>query len=43
MQFSGAKVHLVFPSQWLKLYVDEYLVGEPVIEYKDRDKGDNHE
>jgi glycerol transport system ATP-binding protein len=43
MQFSGAKVHLVFPSQWLKLYVDEYLMGEPVIEYKDRDKGDNHE
>jgi glycerol transport system ATP-binding protein len=37
MQFSGAKVYLVFPSQWLKLYVDEYLVGEPVLV----NKGDN--
>jgi glycerol transport system ATP-binding protein len=39
MQFSGNQVYLVFPSQWLKLYVDEYLVGEPLPD----DKGDNHE
>jgi len=51
MQFSGAKVYLVFPSQWLKLYIDEYLVGEPVLENshetqwqsKDENKSDNHE
>jgi glycerol transport system ATP-binding protein len=51
MQFSGAEVYLVFPSQWLKLYVDEYLVGEPVPEKKHKKKvgvkadkkGDNHE
>jgi glycerol transport system ATP-binding protein len=35
MQFSGAQVFLVFPSQWLKLYVDEYLVGEPVLQDED--------
>ena len=47
MQFSGTEVYLVFPSQWLKLYVDEYLVGEPALvnkgESKHQDKGDNHE
>jgi glycerol transport system ATP-binding protein len=51
MQFSGAKVYLVFPSQWLKLYIDEYLVGDPVLENsnetewesKGESKGDNHE
>lgn len=47
MQFSGAKVYLVFPSQWLKLYVDEYLVGEPahenINEKKRENKGGNHE
>jgi glycerol transport system ATP-binding protein len=32
MQFSGATVYLGFPSQWLKLYVDEYLLGEPALE-----------
>jgi glycerol transport system ATP-binding protein len=32
MQLSGAKVYLGFPSQWLKLYIDEYLVGEPALE-----------
>lgn len=35
MQFSGAEVYLVFPRQWLKLYVDEYLVGEPVLQNED--------
>tara|TARA_R110002167_G_scaffold362398_1_gene581508 strand:+ start:1333 stop:2469 length:1137 start_codon:yes stop_codon:yes gene_type:complete len=35
MQFSGTKVYLVFPPQWLKLYIDEYLVGEPVLQHKD--------
>ena len=47
MQFSGATVYLVFPSQWLKLYIDEYLVGEPVLvnkgDYKNESKGGNHE
>lgn len=51
MQFTGTNVYLVFPSQWLKLYIDEYLVGEPVLdnghetqwESKREDKGDNHE
>ena len=51
MRFSGAKGYLVFPSQWLKLYVDEYLVGEPLLVNKDEDKHaskcldkvDNHE
>jgi glycerol transport system ATP-binding protein len=43
MQFSGAKVYLVFPSKWLKLYVDEYLVGEPVAEACSENKGCNHE
>jgi glycerol transport system ATP-binding protein len=39
MQFSGTTVYLVFPRQWLKLYIDEYLVGEPVIV----NKGESHE
>ena len=47
MQFSGATVYLVFPSQWLKLYIDEYLVGEPVLvnkgEDKNEKKSENHE
>ena len=43
MQFNDAEVYLVFPSKWLKLYVDEYLVGEPALESKHQDKGDNHE
>jgi glycerol transport system ATP-binding protein len=43
MQFSGATVYLVFPSQWLKLYIDEYLVGEPVLVNKGVTKGENHE
>jgi glycerol transport system ATP-binding protein len=47
MQFSGATVYLVFPSQWLKLYIDEYLVGEPVlvnkVDDKNENKGENHE
>jgi glycerol transport system ATP-binding protein len=47
MQFSGATVYLVFPSQWLKLYIDEYLVGEPVLvdkgDYKNVNKSENHE
>jgi len=51
MQFTGTNVYLVFPSQWLKLYIDEYLVGEPVLENghetqwesKREDKGDKHE
>lgn len=38
MQFNGVEVYLVFPSQWLKLYVDEYLVGEPTLEIKLEDK-----
>jgi glycerol transport system ATP-binding protein len=40
MQFSGAEVHLVFPSQWLKLYVDEYLVGESLLVNKDEEKAE---
>ena len=43
MQFSGATVYLVFPSQWLKLYIDEYLVGEPVIVNQGVTNGENHE
>jgi glycerol transport system ATP-binding protein len=47
MQFSGATVYLVFPSQWLKLYIDEYLVGEPVHVSKGfkraDNEGENHE
>ncbi len=47
MQFSGATVYLVFPSQWLKLYIDEYLVGEPAHVSKGLkradDEGENHE
>ena len=43
MQFSGATVYLVFPSQWLKLYIDEYLIGEPVLINKGVTKGENHE
>ena len=47
VQFNDAEVYLVFPSKWLKLYVDEYLVGEPALvnkgESKHQDKGDNHE
>ena len=41
MQFSGAEVYLVFPSQWLKLYIDEYLVGEPVHVSKGLKRADN--
>jgi glycerol transport system ATP-binding protein len=41
MQFSGATVYLVFPSQWLKLYIDEYLVGEPVHVSKGLKRADN--
>jgi glycerol transport system ATP-binding protein len=41
MQFSGATVYLVFPSQWLKLYIDEYLVGEPGLVNKGGDKNEN--
>ena len=44
MQINGAEVNLVFPSQWLKLYVDEYLVGEPALEsqLKDKDQSKSH-
>jgi hypothetical protein len=34
-------MYLVLPSKWLKLYVDEYLVGEPEMEEKIQDKGRN--
>lgn len=37
------QVYLVFPAQWLKLYVDEYLVGEPEVEIHSEHKGDKHE
>ena len=43
MQFSGATVYLVFPDQWLKLYIDEYLVGEPFLVNKGENKAGNHE
>ncbi len=42
MQFSGAQVHLVFPSKWLKLYVDEYLVGEPTMDDGGQSMEKNH-
>jgi glycerol transport system ATP-binding protein len=34
MPITGTQIYLFFPSQWLKLYVDEYLVGEsaPLVE-----------
>ncbi|MGK0268128.1 MAG: glycerol transport system ATP-binding protein [Paraglaciecola sp.] len=43
MQFSGATVYLVFPEQWLKLYIDEYLVGEPFLVNKGKNKAGNYE
>lgn len=43
MQFSGAQVHLVFPSKWLKLYVDEYLVGEPTMDDGGQSMEKHHE
>ncbi|WP_299082500.1 ABC transporter ATP-binding protein [uncultured Paraglaciecola sp.] len=39
MQFKGQELHLSFPSQWLKLYIDEYLVAEPAPQAQ----GHNHE
>ena len=42
MQFSSEQVYLVFPRQWLKLYVDEYLVGEPAADAYSENKGSNH-
>jgi glycerol transport system ATP-binding protein len=41
MRLSCAEMYLVLPSKWLKLYVDEYLVGEPEMEEKIQDKGRN--
>jgi len=38
MQFDGNRVFLLFPRLWLKLYVDEYLVGEPPAQKA----GDSH-
>jgi glycerol transport system ATP-binding protein len=47
MRLSRAEMYLVFPSQWLKLYVDEYLVGEPEMDEKtqgnDRNMEHSHE
>jgi glycerol transport system ATP-binding protein len=43
MQFMGTQVYLVFPSQWLKLYVDEYLAGEPLLVNKSDLKADTKE
>jgi glycerol transport system ATP-binding protein len=42
MQFSSDQVYLVFPGQWLKLYVDEYLVGEPAADADIENKGGKH-
>ena len=39
MQLSDEEVYVNFPSQWLKLYIDEYLVAEPTVDAK----GVNHE
>ena len=43
MQFMGTQVYLVFPSQWLKLYVDEYLAGDPLLVNKSDLKADTKE
>jgi len=43
MRLIRTEMYLVLPSQWLKLYVDEYLVGEPEMDEKIQDKGQNIE